>query len=485
MQLNEKYDDRPGTAGERIIAILGGAELERAWKECLAVWENSSPAQRADCRAFVVHLRDGFVRVLRDVDDAQEQETIAAIFYMQVKAQWILINTQSGYQIQNGRMDGALFCRAAMLSGLLGALEPVLRGPDLARITNFLAEPTGSEAVSSGDVSRLESLLGADVVASDNLADGSPSGMVIVDAHALQGRLQQLTTRLDESEREWRELESDLGVSGRDGISDMFRRLHLVPTEGAAGAETDTEPDDAPTRAARAEWAAQRETQLRALRHELGAISADWERVRVETGASDPATLIISWRHVLDSLGTAHKEITRERATLATLRAEYGDAVTGERIIGEIRRLSSLVAEQQTRAEAARAENEYLEREFGTVVASQMVALVRGLRDRVTELSAKEADEETNRAGLVRAFDTTDADEIACKIRAARDQLAVTAKEMVSLRADRYVFQNELGKTDAREIVAMIHSLERRVEGYREMSDLLDSMDQALKTLNS
>ena len=71
MQLNEKYDDRPGTAGERIIAILGGAELERAWKECLAVWENSSPAQRADCRAFVVHLRDGFVRVLRDVDDAQ------------------------------------------------------------------------------------------------------------------------------------------------------------------------------------------------------------------------------------------------------------------------------------------------------------------------------------------------------------------------------------------------------------------------------
>ncbi len=116
MNTKEHKYDGDASSLDQYTTILNGAHLEKAWKECLSAWEDSSPAQRADCRSFAVNLRDNFVRVLRDVDDPQEQETIASIFYTQVKAQWILINTQSGYQIQKGRVEGALFCRAGMLS---------------------------------------------------------------------------------------------------------------------------------------------------------------------------------------------------------------------------------------------------------------------------------------------------------------------------------------------------------------------------------
>ncbi len=463
---------------EKIIAVLNSAELEKSWREALAAWEDSSPSQRADCRSFIVHLRDNFVRVLRDVDDPYEQETVAALFYTQAKAQWILINTQSGYQINNGRMDGSLFCRAGMLSALLGAMEPVLRETDLSRITNFLAEPTDNSRQEQHDAVMLAELLGADVQATEPLSDGAFTGQVMVDAAALENRLRYLLTLSDENTREWRELQDDLGVSAREEIVPLFETLkHVSGSEPAEG-------DAAIAHAARSEWAERRELQLRSLRKEIGALRADGAQIERETGATDAESLVAAWREAKNSNAALFEKIAQEQITLAAVRVEYGSGVTGTQIVEEMRHLSTELAETQTRHAALRTAADYLEREFGTFNAEQIIAVVRQLRDKVTELSAAQERENASRAALLQEFGDADAAAIIERGRELRDQLGSVSREIVTLRAERYVLQSELGNTDAREIVSRLRSLEKEVEGFREMSDLLGSMDAALKNLN-
>lgn len=463
---------------EKIVAVLNGAELERSWREALAAWEDSSPSQRADCRAFIVHLRDNFVRVLRDVDDPHEQETVAALFYTQAKAQWILINTQSGYQLRGGRMDGSLFCRAGMLSALLGAMEPILRDSDLARITNFLAEPTDDSRHEQHDAAMLTELLGAQVQTTEPLADGTPTGQVTVDAAALENRLRFLLTLGDNNNREWRELQDDLGVAAREEIVPLFETL-----KHSSGNEPVGE-DAAIAHAARGEWAERRELHLRSLRKEIGILRADWAQVERETGATDADALVAAWREGRNHQAGLQEKITHEQTALAAVRVEYGATVTGTQIVEEMRRLSSELAETQTRYAELRTAADFLEREFGTFHAEQVIAVVRGLRDRVTELSAAGERENVYRAALSQEFGDADTAAIIERGRELRDQLAAVSREVVTLRAERYVLQSELGNTDAREIVSRLRSLEKEVEGFREMSELLGSMDAALKNLN-
>ncbi len=463
----------------QIAAILSGAELEKAWRDCLGTWEDSSPAQRADCRAFAVNLRDNFLRILKDVDDAEEQETIGTIFYTQVKSQWILINTQAGYQIRNGRVEGALFCRAGMLSALLGSLEPVLRQSDLTRITNFLAGPEGNDPASHPDTTRLSSLLGIDVNYESPSPDECSAPRVTVDATEIENRFRELSARVHASDQQWSELQEDLGVGTREEIVELFEQLQRrsIPA-GESG------PDDAVSRAAQAEWVERRELQLRSVRNEASTLRADWEQLRIETGFSNVAPLIVAWRDLRDSLKTVRTELASERSSVDALRAEYGDEVTAGQVIAELRHLSSELARVRADWDKLRCESEYLEREFGTFNADQMVALVRGLRDRLAEVSAQATLGVAQHDSLVQEFGTSEAGDIIARVREMRDNLAAATREMIPLRADRYVLQNELGKTDAREIVAHMRTLEARIESYSEMSELLGSMEKALKTLD-
>ena len=128
-----------------IETMLQSPDLEREWQGCLSAWENSLPAQRADCRASVVSLRDQFLRVLTDVNDAQEREVVTAIFYVLIKSKWILINTQIGYQILSDNLDEALICRAGLLSAMVGRMEPHLGADNVDRITAFISMPLASD----------------------------------------------------------------------------------------------------------------------------------------------------------------------------------------------------------------------------------------------------------------------------------------------------------------------------------------------------
>ncbi|MBC8142722.1 MAG: hypothetical protein H7Y38_14935 [Armatimonadetes bacterium] len=463
---------------EKIVAVLNSTELEKSWREALAAWEDSSPSQRADCRSFIVNLRDNFVRVLRDVDDPAEQETVAALFYTQAKAQWILINTQSGYQLSSGRMDGSLFCRAGMLSALLGAMEPLLRVSDLTRITNFLAEPTEDSQQEQHDAAMLSELLGADVQATEPLADGTFTGQVMVDAAALENRLRFLVTLSEENKREWHELQDDLGVSAREEIVPLFETLkHSTAGEPAEG-------DAAIAHAARSEWAERRELQLRSLRKEVGMMQAERAQIERETGATNADALVAAWREAKNNANQLTEKIAQEQTNLSAVRVEYGVAVTGAQIIEEMRRLSSELADTQARYAELRTQADFLEREFGTFHAQQMVDAVRQLRDQITKLMATQERENAHRAALAQEFGAADTPTIIERGREMRDQLAAVSREIVTLRAERYVLQNELGASDAREIVARIQALEKEVAGFREMGELLGSMDAALKNLN-
>ncbi|MBC8135821.1 MAG: hypothetical protein H8F28_08055 [Fibrella sp.] len=464
---------------EQITTILNGPHLEKAWKECLGAWDGSSPAQRADCRVFITHIRDNFLRILRDVDDAEEIVTVASIFYTQIKSQWILFNTQSGYQIRSGRIDRSLFCRSGMLAALLGAMEPVLRKDDLARIMRFLAEPEAGVYENSQNAADLSKLLGTLVTFEENSSDKNAPQRVIVEAKAIQDRFQTLFAQIDSNRQEWKDLQADLGVDEPSEIVPLFEKL-----QSRTGTPEESRPDAAISRAAQAEWTERRELQIRALRDELRDLRADAEQVRIETGTENVLALIHPLRSAKDALRTARNELIEERSVLAALRAQYGETVSADLIIGELRRLSTKLAEAQSRWEKLRTETEYLEREFGTFNPQQMVELVRSLRDKLTEHATLHARSEEDRETLKREFGTGTIEIIIAKTRELRNQLAEATGELIPLRADRHVLQNELGKTDSSEIVAHMRSLETRIQSYSDMSELLGSMEQALKTLD-
>lgn len=104
-------------------------------------------------RTPVARMREQFLQAIADVDDAEEQENIAALFYAQVRCEWAILNAQSGYRIAAGKTDRDLYARCGMLSSLLERLETCLTDADVTDLCRLTATPlrrmrpavTGSE----------------------------------------------------------------------------------------------------------------------------------------------------------------------------------------------------------------------------------------------------------------------------------------------------------------------------------------------------
>ena len=461
----------------RVATILNSAELERAWHECLAVWEDASPADRANARAFAVALRDNFLRILRDIDDAEEQESMAAIFYTQVKSQWILINTQSGYQIQRGHIDGSLFCRAGMLSALLGALEPIFNEADLARITNFLAQPQAAVRDSDARVHVLSSLIGAPVTLADERSDGRDAGGVIVDAQALETRLSALNARISLLEGERHTLFEESGAPDMEGVLALLAHQDVEP-----GAAADDKRNNV-TSAARAEWNERRELLLHDLRKQVGRLKAGWEQVRSETGADDATALVAVWRANGDALTLALAQIHTDNERLGALDAEFSAGVSAAEIVAARRDALSEIARWEAEVATLGANWAAVERECGTSDAGEIVALVRGLRDRVSaplgQMNAADA------AGLQVEFGARTVPEAAALLRQMRDALTETRRELTELRAGQELFDTALGMTDAREITAHVRAMREREQNLSEMASLLGTIEDSMRGLTN
>lgn len=142
-------------AGKECVLALRNWEPDPAWQGT-GRYEGSQEslgekAANNPIRQSVLALRDHFVTVLEDVPDPDEQEKLIAVFYAFIRSQWILLNTQSGYRLADGKIDRDIYYRCGLLSAFLQQLEWFLDPMDVSRMTEFLNQPTRTAQILSGE----------------------------------------------------------------------------------------------------------------------------------------------------------------------------------------------------------------------------------------------------------------------------------------------------------------------------------------------
>lgn len=139
-------------AGKDCLRALCTWEPDAAWQRPKQGYSggnswfrySSGEETKDPIRQSVLALRDQFIHILQDVPDPEEQENLIALFYSRVRCQWLLLNTQSGYQIAEGKIDRDIYYHSGLLSDLLKQLEWFIDPADVSQMTNFLTRPTRS-----------------------------------------------------------------------------------------------------------------------------------------------------------------------------------------------------------------------------------------------------------------------------------------------------------------------------------------------------
>lgn len=134
-----------GSTVERLRARIETAlreTLEEQWEEVLGQWSGAAPSDRKAVRADVVEHRDRVLDGLLAIDSLEELKRGLAIGYVEMKCHWTMLNTRIQYQTaQSGRPEESLIYRAACVSLIVQALEPLPSREYVEHITDFLAEP--------------------------------------------------------------------------------------------------------------------------------------------------------------------------------------------------------------------------------------------------------------------------------------------------------------------------------------------------------
>ena len=182
--------------GKECIAALRLWKPDPAWQRS----ENNQNSREGNSRSkSVLALRDQFVEVLGDVTDAAEQENAIAICYALVRCHWLLLNTQSGYQISEGKINRDIYLQSGLLSSLLGQLEPFLDPADVSQMTRYLTQPVQTIHEQQGQ-------------------DNEPAGSSFVELPDLSLDLAHLKREVYAAENERAILQAELGFSDADSV---------------------------------------------------------------------------------------------------------------------------------------------------------------------------------------------------------------------------------------------------------------------------
>jgi hypothetical protein len=185
-------------------AILNGSELNGIWKDCLDSYEHLDNSDKIECLGQTISLRDHIIDVLKDITDASERDTCIGLFYLVIKTEWMLLNTQYTYQMDARRVDHRNVCRAGLFSALLGAIEEHCRPADIKRIEALLAQLPNSE---------------------DTLDENPETGGLRVQIQALREALSVKEKALSVFQEEWHLLEMGLGRKTAREIVECVREL--------------------------------------------------------------------------------------------------------------------------------------------------------------------------------------------------------------------------------------------------------------------
>lgn len=284
-----------------IEAELNGATLNGIWKDCLDSYDYISNSDKIECLGQVIELRDHIIEVLRDISDGIERQSCLALFYLELKTEWMLLNTQYTYQLEAQRLDHQTVCRAGLFSALLGALEPHCRPADIVRIEELLAQLPNNDEAS---------------VASDGQS-------------ALRSRIQELSealscrdTTLQRLQDEWQLLEVGLGKHSAREIVECVRELkddllQLQRTGGSVLPEKylDFDREFGGLSARQVAGQLERmELKVRSLEKESQAATEGQELLLRELGDADPRRLIARFGELQDTVTSLTMELARLKA---------------------------------------------------------------------------------------------------------------------------------------------------------------------------
>ncbi|GAB4462283.1 MAG: hypothetical protein OHK0029_28860 [Armatimonadaceae bacterium] len=460
--------------------VLHSPELERAWHEALASWEDALPAQRSECRADVVALRNHFLGILRDVVDPIEQQVAGVMFYIQLKSQWILLNTQVGYQIAAGRIEQEIFCRASLISALLSVLEPCLNRSDVNRITAFLSQPTG-DAVGLPGASAQN---GAAPV-TETVTVGA-SDTHLGDA-ALRDTIQKLQSEIETLRGERLILAQEIGRSEPQEVVALVRRLesellHKDDVLGDAASRNGHAPGTSPEVAGMVQRLNDATATLQSYLSELAVLKSEREYLFTETHRESMPDVVQHFRDVEDRFAQTQEELRNAKTAQDAFEREFGN-LTPKDVVSRTRELSAQVATLQKDSAEMRAIAEYLEREFGSFDANMIVESLHSLRDKVSALESQMARWSTSEELLEHEFGTSDAKEIIARLRQLNDQIASLSQRVGELEAHQALMVQELGTLEVAEIAAKFREMETRIDSFSDIAEMLGSMESALTTL--
>jgi hypothetical protein len=285
-----------------IESELNGAALNGIWKDCLDSYDYIGNSDKIECLGQVIELRDHIIEVLRDISDGIERQSCLGLFYLELKTEWMLLNTQYTYQLEAQKLDHQTVCRAGLFSALLGALEPHCRPADITRIEALLAQLPNNDETSLVDDTQL----------------------------VLRGRLQELSetlackdAALQRLQDEWQLLEVGLGKRSAREIVECVRELkddmlQLQRTGGSVLPEKYLEFDREFGGLSAYQVASQLErleTKVRVLEKESQASTEGQELLLRELGDADPRRLIARFGELQDSVTHLTMELARLTAS--------------------------------------------------------------------------------------------------------------------------------------------------------------------------
>ena len=130
----------------KLQELLNDGSLDSLWSEALDSWEKDEIAKVRDrvssAKDWVETKKEQLLRSIQDINDEEDMNLALALWYIELKSHWLMLNTQMNYQLfQRGDIDLDVHYKGTMISHLLGAFEPLLNTDDQGKISEFLMNP--------------------------------------------------------------------------------------------------------------------------------------------------------------------------------------------------------------------------------------------------------------------------------------------------------------------------------------------------------
>jgi hypothetical protein len=443
--------------------------MEAAWDAVLADWQGATPEEVAEVRTYVAREYDDLQQTLLDVDDATERATLLTHYYIRAKMEWLITNTQIGYQMAAGRHNEKLFFQNSLLSTLIEAIEPFMEPTVAPRLEAFLSDPAGEIKSAIARDAEREAVAG---LAGDAPADEREAELLgrlrrFADENAaLTGRVATLeaeNARLDAA----LEREEARAAAALDGAPSLVYSNGTGPGNSVAAGAPDT-------------------AALDALRREAALLRAQSDGLLLELGAESVEEATAKVRALSDRARDAEAQAraaAEERAALLHALGEDGAGGDPAALAGQLRQTRDALARLENEAGPATLLRDQLSRELGITDAGQILAQVRGLRDRAFALQQQVERMTAERQYLARETGRADTGEVVALLRQLHDNIVAVRTEKATWDADRQLLEQECGTADARQIAAEVRRLRAQVDSLQSVAALLSDMDSALASL--